>query len=120
MTIELGKEIYFPHVMVHLDSGDLCICSHRVINIYDYKTGVKIKSIALPLCYLDSATLLHDNRLCISARTTSLESYRLLILNLESEEYEQEIKLEKPLPHITQLRDGRLISSRENLLTEWK
>jgi hypothetical protein len=116
LTIELGKGKHFPSGILQLSSSDLCICTNSGICIYNYQTGVKMKTIALPsgTNALYAAMILHNQRLFISInKTDSQNNYNLLLgLNVESEEYEQVIEVEAPHSHITQLRDGRLM--------EWK
>jgi WD40 repeat protein len=125
MTIQVGNSAYFTRLLIQLSSGELCASTSSGIHMYNYQTGVKIKTIALPSGTDDlyAATILHNQRLCLStskASTQKSKSYHLLILNLESEEYEQDIELEGEHSHITQLNDGRLISSCQDILTEWR
>jgi hypothetical protein len=108
MTIELGREISFPQAMIQLGSGDLCVCLNSGISIYDYQTGVKIKTIALP-SYADrinAVTLLQNQRLCISTHKSQSHICNLVVLNLESEEYEQNIKLDRAHLHRMEVMPG--------------
>jgi hypothetical protein len=115
--------------MTQFASGDLCISSdeNREIAIWDFKTHQKIKTIPIAFRspHVMSMTVLRDGRLAIcmdyqcSAEHDDDRKYAILIYNIETEEFEQELN-DTYAFHVLQLCDGRLCVSFLSIMTIWK